>query len=347
MLHCLSLPTPFSVGPVNVYLAEGDPLTLIDTGPKWDETRAALEAGLAERGHRVEDIRRIVLTHHHVDHIGLAGEIVARSGAEVLTHPYNTPWLTNYAAYRETQKPFYRVIWRDGGVPKDIVLAMDAAGATVAQWLDPVTPTREINEGDVIDLGVEGLPLGPAAPAAAGPKGAGGVRDWRVYHTPGHAGGLICLWEPESRTLLANDHLIRDISSNPLLEPPPLMNGPRPRRLVEYLHHMQRMAALEPRVALPGHGAIVEDVPGLVRQRLAFHQRRKERILNTLDGRPQTLWELTQGTFGERLTRGMDWFLGCSEILGHLDLLEADGTARPERDGALVKWIRIGEARET
>jgi len=320
MLHLISLPTPFPVGPVNVYLAEGAPLTLIDTGPKWNGTRAALEAGLAERGYRVEDLRRIIITHHHVDHMGLAAELVARSGAEVLTHPYNTPWLVDYLAQRETQLPFYRSIWREGGVPGEIVTMMEAAGASTAQWLDSVTPTSEIDEGDELTL-------------------AGAA--WRIYHTPGHAGGLVCLWEAQSRTLLANDHLIRDISSNPVLEPPPLMNGPRPKRLVEYLYHMQRMATLEPRVALPGHGEPVEDVAGLVRQRLAFHARRKERILRSLEGKPQTLWELTQATFGDRLKRGMDWFLGCSEILGHLDLLEEDGAARPVREGAVVKWARV------
>lgn len=323
-LHGLTIPTPFPVGPVNVYLAEGDPLTLIDTGPKWDETRSALEAGLAQHGYRIEDLRRLILTHHHVDHVGLAAEIVARSGAQVVTHPYNTPWLKDYPAFRETQKPFYRAIWREGGVPREIVLAMDAAGSNVTRWLDPVTPTYEVVEGDVLRL-----------------AGA----EWQVYHTPGHAGGLICLWEPGSRTLLANDHLIRDISSNPILEPPPLMNGPRPRRLVEYLHHMRRMAALHPARALPGHGEIIDDVPGLVQQRLTFHERRKQRLRQALEGCPQTLWELTQATFGARApspaheARGMDWFLACSEILGHLDLLEADSVIRPERDGDVVRWM--------
>ena len=320
VLHCIPLPTPFPVGPVNVYLAEGERLTLIDTGPKWDEARAALEAGLAAHGYRLEDLRRVLLTHHHVDHIGLAGEIVARSGAEVVTHPYNVPWLEDYAAFRQSQLPFYQQVWKDGAVPKEIILAMDAAGANVSQWLDAVTPTRAINESDTLTLD---------------------DAEWRVYHTPGHAGGLICLWAPGTRTLLANDHFIRDISSNPLLEPPPLMNGPRPKRLVEYLHHMQRMAALEPVRALPGHGEVVEDVPGLVRQRLAFHARRKARLLNQLAEQPQTLWQLTHATFGDRLKRGMDWFLGLSEILGHLDLLEADGAIAPRRDGATVMWARV------
>jgi glyoxylase-like metal-dependent hydrolase (beta-lactamase superfamily II) len=319
MLHPLSIPTPFPVGPVNVYLAEGEPLTLIDTGPKWDEARAALEAGLAQQGYHVEDLRRVILTHHHVDHIGLAAEIVARSGAEVLTHPYNFGWLQDYAAQRERNRPFYRKIWEEGGVPNDVVVAMDESSSGFARWQEPVTEARGIDEGDEVHF-------------------AGTC--WRVYHTPGHAGGLICLWEARSRALLANDHFIRDISSNPVLEPPPLTNGPRPRRLVEYLHHMQRMAALEPCVALPGHGEPVEDVPGLVQHRLAFHARRKERLLKLLEGRPRTLWELTHATFGERLTRGMDWFLGCSEILGHLDLLEADGSARPALAGRVVRWTK-------
>ena len=135
MLHCLSLPTPFPVGPVNVYLAEGEPLTLIDTGPKDVLTRAALEAGLAEHGCRVEDLRRVILTHHHVDHIGLTAEIVARSGAEVLTHPYNLPWLADYPAERERHRPFFQQIWDEGGVPDEIVKAMDKAGAGIDGFL--------------------------------------------------------------------------------------------------------------------------------------------------------------------------------------------------------------------
>lgn len=315
MLYCLTIPTPFPVGPVNVYLAQGGgPLTLIDTGPKWDPARAALEAGLAEHGCRVEDLQQLILTHHHVDHIGLAAEIQARADCEVLTHPYTTPWLVDYAAERARHQPFFARVWREAGVPPDIVAAMEASGLGFTRWADPVTPTRELNEGERVAF------------ASWGP----GVGEWGVYHTPGHAGGLICLWEAATRTLLANDHFIRDISSNPILEPPPLMNGPRPRRLIEYLHHMARMAALEPARALPGHGEVVDDVPGLLKHRLAFHTRRKERLLRMLAERPKTLWTLTEESFGSRLTRGMDWFLGCSEILGHLDLLAADGAIHPQ-----------------
>ena len=322
--HLISVPTPFPVGPVNVYLAEGNPLTLIDTGPKDAVSLAGLEAGLKAHGYRVEDLRRIVLTHHHVDHIGLTTALVARSGAEVLTHPYNLPWLADYPGERERQRPFFQQIWDEGGVPPEIVQAMDATSAGIARWLDPFPNAKPINEGNCI---------------------AFENRDWRleIFHTPGHASGLICLWDAVSRTLVANDHFIRDISSNPVLEPPPLMNGPRPKRLVEYLHHMQRMAALGPEIALPGHGDPIDDVAGLVRQRLAFHKRRAQKILEALSARPLTLWELTRPIF-PRLSRGMDFFLALSEILGHLDLLEDDGRARPVRKGAVIRWARV-EAR--
>jgi glyoxylase-like metal-dependent hydrolase (beta-lactamase superfamily II) len=317
-LHCLELPTPFPVGPVNVYLAEGDPLTLIDTGPKAPVSRAALEAGLAAHGYRVEDLRQIIITHHHVDHLGLAGELVARSGARLVTHPYSAPWLTDYAAQRARQEPFYLTLWVEGGVPAEIVSAMRTAHDGISAWLDNVPPDGTLDEGDTVVLGGE---------------------PWQVFHTPGHAGGLICLWEPASRTLLANDHLIRDISSNPVLEPPPALIGPRPHRLVEYLEHMRRMAALDPAIALPGHGAPVTDVAGLVRQRQAFHQRRAQRLADTLSAGPLTLWELTQPIF-PRLTRPMDFFLALSEILGHLDLLQAAGQVAPQAGSPQVRWAR-------
>ena len=326
LLHQLSLPTPFPIGPINVYLAEGDVLTLIDCGPKDDAARAALEAGLAAHGCRLEDLRRLILTHHHVDHVGLAAEIVARSGAEVLTHPYNLPWLEDYTGQRERSAPFYRRVWEQGGVPQHVVERMRHAGEGVARYLEPLrgAPGQPARAGRTIDEG-DGL-------AFAG-------REWRVYHTPGHAGGLVCLWEPESRRLISNDHLLRDISSNPVMEPPPLGGsaGPRPKRLVEYIREMQRMAALDPAVALTGHGPAIDDVPGLVRRRVAFHHRRARKIRDVLDAGGLTLWEITQPVF-PKLTRGMDYFLALSEVQGHLDLLAEWGEVEAVVQGDVVRW---------
>src|SRR5262249_31987548 len=126
-IHGLSIPTPFPVGPVNVYLGEGEPLTLVDTGPKADVSREALEAALAGLGYRIEDLRRLIITHHHADHMGLAAEIVTRSGAAVLAHPYSVPWLTDFAAQQARSRPFYDKLWTLAGVPAAILVQMNEA----------------------------------------------------------------------------------------------------------------------------------------------------------------------------------------------------------------------------
>lgn len=317
-MHILTLPTPFPVGPVNTYLLGGDPLTLVDCGPKSPEALTALESGLAAHGKRIEDIRQLVLTHHHADHVGLTNTIVERSGAVVLAHPYNIPYLANYEAERLRHLPFYDQIWTEGGVPQAIIAEMEKSGSGMAQWHEPVAITCAVDEGGTITM-----------------DGA----EWRVYHTPGHSGGLICLLNPQTRELLSNDHLLLDITSNPVMEPPPLGGaaGPRPKRLVEYIHHMQRMADLNPVIAYTGHGDPIRDVPGLVQKRIAFHRRRAEKIYAALDGQALTLWELVQPIF-PKLTRGLDYFLAHSEIMGHLDILVDEGKVEAVRDGALVRW---------
>ncbi len=318
MPHLIQIPTPFPVGPVNVYLLEGEPLTLVDCGPKHPDSLAALEAGLAGHGHRLEDIRQLIITHHHVDHVGLAKTVVERSGASLLTHPYNIPYFADYEAESKSHHPFFLKMWCEGGVPDDIVEQMRHSSEGILRWLDPVRVTRAIGEGDTVTMG--GAP-------------------WTVYHTPGHAGGLICLHNPETNELIANDHLLRDISSNPVMEPPPLGGaaGPRPKRLVEYIQHMKRMAGLKPVIAYPGHGEPVHDVPALVRKRIAFHRRRADKIYDVLCDGPLTLWELTRPIF-PRLNQGMDFFLALSEILGHLDILVEEGRVAAVEDGKVVRW---------
>lgn len=319
-LTCISLPTPFPVGPVNVYLALGDPLTLIDTGPKTEAARDALTTALHMHGCRVEDLKQIILTHHHVDHVGLTAELVARSGAQVYTHAFNLPWLANHQARRERHAPFYRALFRENGVPEKIANEIDLLSAAFERWTEPFADARVLHEGHQLNFG---------------------DATWQVYHTPGHAGGLICLWEKHSRTLLANDHILKDISSNAIIEPPEHAHAPRPRRLLEYIHEVERMAQLQPALILPGHGEAFGEVESLVRERVSFHQRRAQIIHVYLAAGPLTLWQISRALFPE-LRNGVDHFLGLSETLGHLDLLEKERRVRVIRAGELLRWEQVG-----
>src|SRR4030088_2883043 len=82
-IHCLRIPTPFMVGRVNTYLIEDDPLTLVDSGPNSGKALDQLERARGLRGHSIEDLGLLIVSHQHMDHLGLASILARRSGAEV------------------------------------------------------------------------------------------------------------------------------------------------------------------------------------------------------------------------------------------------------------------------
>ncbi len=315
-LYQVVIPTPFKVGPVNCYVTTSAPLTLIDTGTKWDESRRALQAELAELGLKIENLQRIIITHAHADHYGLAAEIARVSGAEVWTHRHNQAMLQTSETIRTQREAFYMHLLTEAGVPSERRQRVADGRRDGNRYAEAVKIDRTLEEGAEIELA---------------------DRVWQVYHTPGHAGGLICLFDPGSRVLLSNDHLLRDISSNPVVEPDP-DGGPRPHRLVQYIQHMQRMADLEPSVAWTGHGHEIHDVHKTVRQRLHFHERRAQRILELIGAEERSAYQIAEPLFG-RLD-GIDSFLALSETIGHLDWLEEQGRIEAVRQDEVIFWKR-------
>jgi len=314
-LHTLSIPTPFPVGPVNVYLAEGEPLTLVDVGPRYDPARESLERALDGCGYRVADLRRIVLTHAHADHCGLAAELARASGAEVLTHAANLRWLDRHVHRR--QLVFYWKVMRWAGVPVKMLLGLSRMQRGVERYAEPVAPDGTLADGDVLQLGGE---------------------DWQVLHTPGHAGGLICLYQLQRQLLISSDHLLRDISSNPLVEPPAPGETERPRRLVDYMAQLHRVAALDVALALPGHGPPITDHRALIRERLAFHEERARRVLETLGDKMLTVHEIAGALFPS--LDSINYFLALSEVIGHLQWLEVAGRVTCNERGGVARWRR-------
>jgi glyoxylase-like metal-dependent hydrolase (beta-lactamase superfamily II) len=318
-VHRLELPTPFHVGTVNAYLVEGEVLTLFDCGLKTTECYETLEEKVKGLGYQIADIEQVIISHHHTDHLGLVGRVLEESGARILSHRYAVPFLERPSVPRKHHEEYFQIICHESGVPDEISQVFRFSYQWIEQFSNPpVKVDLALDEGDVIRAG---------------------DRDWHVYYTPGHAGDLICLFEPESRVLWANDHLILKISSNPLVEPPPEAHLPRPHRLVEYIYHMQRMADLNPVIALSGHGNPIEDVQGLVSQRIAFHKKRAHRILEYFD-EPHNLWQITQKLFNH--IPDPEKFLALSEVLGHIDILEEEGQLQRDYQNGVVFWNGVG-----
>jgi len=324
-LHCRPLPTPYSVGDVNVYLLEparpGELLTLLDTGPHWEPAETALRQGLGSLGYAVADLEQILISHPHPDHYGLAGKLAAESGAAVLAHPHSRLTLEEGTSIGRRAAAFYQDWFTRNGVPPSAQERIALARSDTHHYAQPVSLSGLLNDGDRLSMG--GL-------------------DWETLATPGHSAGMLCFYQPETRVLLASDHLIDEISSNPVVEPPPEGQTASPKRLLQYLEQLERVAALKPAVAYSGHGRPISDVAELVNRRGKFHRQRAERVWEQLGERPLTLFELTGRLFSPDLPP-VHQFLALSEVQGHLDLLEAAGRVVCLSDEQVWLWTTAGQ----
>jgi glyoxylase-like metal-dependent hydrolase (beta-lactamase superfamily II) len=303
----ITVPTPWPIGPVNVHLIEDEPLTLVDTGPAAPRSVAALEAGLAAAGHRVEDLGRIVLTHQHIDHVGAAAALVRRSGAEVWALDAVAPWL---AAYPDSQMRDDRValeIMRRHGAPPEDVAAVAADLLVDVAFSEPVRVDRGIVDGDVV-------------PFAA--------RELRVLHLPGHSPSDTVFLDERRRVLLAGDVLLGHMSSKPLLAVPLGMDWPagRPPGISAQVASLRRLATLPGHAVLPGHGATIADAAALARRRLAAIERRTADVAAALARRGAATAAEIAGELWPATPPDLRQF-PLNETVGHLGLLAAAGRA--------------------
>lgn len=317
-IHQITLPTPFPVGPVHTYLLEGEPLTLVDTGPATPEARAALATQLAALGYALEDLERIVITHAHSDHFGLVGELARASRAEVWSHALAQPMVEGWDDYYRQRSGFWYDLLFSAGVPAP------AAEGTARLYnsfrhLQTYAPVnRLLADGDEIEMG-------------------GGV--WQVLHCPGHASSLVCFYQPENRLLIGNDHILSHISSNAIVEPPPLGAAVRRKPLIDYWEALCRVFELPILLVLTGHGEAVPNHRLLISQRFEFYERRLGRLRSELQVGPRTIWQLAEALF--RRLDAVDTFLATSEIIGHLDVLEEKGGVAGSVDGDGVWWYEL------
>jgi glyoxylase-like metal-dependent hydrolase (beta-lactamase superfamily II) len=317
VIHTLPIPTPFAVGRVNCYLVEDDPLTLVDTGPNSATSLTELEGALAAHGRRVEDLERIVVTHQHIDHLGLVDILARRSGAEVCALDRLAPWLAAFGEGMEADDAFAERVMHRHGIPDDLVLVLRAVTRQFRAWGASAQVTRPLADGS--ELGFAG-------------------RTWRVWHRPGHSPSDTVFHDEASGVLLGGDHLIRHISSNPLITRP--LGGDaesrRPQALVTYLASLAATRAMELDVVLPGHGEPVEDHAALIDERVRLHARRADKLHRLIAERPRTAYDLAQAMWGNvAVTQA---YLTLSEVLGHVDLLLNDGRVVEEDDAGVVRF---------
>jgi len=301
-IHRLTIPTPFQVGRVNAYLIEDSPLTLIDSGPNSERSLQELELGLAARGHKIEDLELLIVTHQHVDHFGLAATLARRSGAEVAALAGLAHYLREFETATERDDRFAQSVMVRHGIPAEVIATLRTVSASFRAWGAAVEVTRLLGDGEELRLR---------------------DRTLRVLHRPGHSPSDTVFLDESTAIVFAADHLLANVSSNPLLARPldagPDFSGPRPRALIDYIASLERTRAMDLSQVLPGHGPPIADHRALIDSRLFMHRRRAERIHRLVCARALTAHEIAGELWGNvAVTQA---YLTLSEVLGHVDLL--------------------------
>nr|WP_232830533.1 MBL fold metallo-hydrolase [Oceanicella sp. SM1341] len=310
------LPLPMALDHVNVYaLDDGDGWTVVDTGFDTKRSRAVWERLLAgPLGGR--PVRRLLVTHHHPDHVGLAGWFQAR-GAELLTT--RTAWLTARMLTLDEQP-----------VSSAESLAFYRAAGMDARRLEARATTRPFNFADMVTA----MPAGYTR-IGEGDRLRLGGREWTVRTGDGHAPEHATLWEETASAplLLSGDQVLPGISPNLGVH----VTEPGANPVEEWIASCHRLAgfAQPDHLVLPGHRLPFTGLELRLRQLIDNHEGALARLAEHIRT-PRIAPECFPVLFRREIDDGI-YGLALAEALGHLNALAARGLARRET-GADGVW---------
>ncbi len=297
----LTVPTPFYIGDVNVYLIKEEPLTLIDAGPKTSDASDALRGKLKQNGVQIRDIRRIVLTHTHTDHCGLAKQIRDEAkNAEVFVHKWETGHLFNSLEREEHRNLLLRA-----GVPINLSSDLQTIYKDAALFTDALGENEFSELKDESEL-----------------EFASGVL--KVLHTPGHTPGSCSFFREANRTLIAGDTILKRITPNPIVSPDPIDANKRFKSLGEYLVSLARIRLLAPTLIYGGHFEPITDFEEVFHRYVRSIDERQKKIIALVPKDGVTAFDVANKLFPDAIGKGFHQFLAISEAVAHLDYAETE-----------------------
>ena len=298
----LAIPTPFYVGNVNVYLIKEEPLTLIDVGPKTKEASGILRDKLQRNGVQIADIRRIVLTHAHVDHCGLAKQIRDEAKtSEIFVHNWESGHL-----FGELNNEEQRSLMNRAGIPADVFRKIQDNFNQVGLLTDEISKDEFKELQDEMEL-----------------EFTSGIL--KVLHTPGHTPGSCSFFREANRTLIAGDCVLKRITPNPIVSPDPFVKNKRFKSLAEYLVSLAKIRSCSPTLIYGGHGEPIEDFEEIFHRYIRSIDERQKQVVDLVSNDASTAWEAANKLFPDAIGKDVHRFLAISEAVAHLDYAEMEG----------------------
>jgi glyoxylase-like metal-dependent hydrolase (beta-lactamase superfamily II) len=300
----LTCATPLSGLPhVHVYLAEGSEggLVVFDTAMPYDDSFDRILQGIGWMGRTPADIERIYLTHAHPDHFGCAGLLQEASGAPVVCHPLAKQTLEAMGNPDPERWRSRMSMYAEHGWGSEEMIESRMASAFSSMRLP--TNMTTIDEGNTISF-------------------AGGM--WDIYWTPGHEEGHVVFHRSSDRVLIVGDTVLGKITPHIgwMLEPPDPLG--------QFLDSLDKVAALDPSLVLPGHGRPFEEGAERARTIKSHHHLRLRRCIEILLRKgPANAMEVARDLFDRELMF-FEERLALAETLSHLEYLRLRGRVHRE-----------------
>ncbi|MGE5370652.1 MAG: MBL fold metallo-hydrolase [Solirubrobacterales bacterium] len=292
---------------VNCYLMRGsDGWSLIDSGPKMPGMKQRWEAAFAECGAAFSDLASIVITHAHVDHLGMAGWLQQQSGARVyMSAPEYNSLQEHYNKDFDTSR--LTTALTELGLEKSESDRISTIFGSAEPMIAPRPEVTVLNDPTISLSGIE----------------------WEILLTTGHTDGHICLYSREQHLLLSGDQVLPSITS--VIKFP---NSADDNPLGDYLDSLRQLSKLDSGMVLPAHGGVIQNLSVRIRELFAHHDERLGFILDRLrQNGEQTVKQLVDALWGKTLNT-VDLFLATGEITSHLIYLRNQNRICTRQSGA-------------
>ena len=330
-IHRIPCPIPFPLKTVNCYFIGGKRPTLIDTGVDTPACLDSLDRAIRSTGNHIENLERIILTHVHTDHAGLAGKLARISGAEVFVHHWDQPKIV-YGDPEKTDRHLrrFRRFLKLAGISGRMAQAMSQAfSRRLESLVTPIAPLRILSGGEIFQFDDFNL---------------------RVIHTPGHSAGSVCLFNEGNGDILAGDTLLENITPNPVAE----FNLPQSQSgylsIPQYLKSLEVISQLPVTRVFPGHGPVFFNVHHRVEELKRHFERRKKAVAHWLSRHAAGLKTAADGVSLHGLTRGLfpgigglELFLALSESFAYLQLLESEERVTSRVENGVRRYVMSRE----